>query len=280
MERQMRSGGGRTGYAGGSIGGVDVQARAGADREALLIHSARSLAFESRVLHLDRFCAVLVSLHGGVMQRVRLRGLIAAVAPAWIASDVPLPLGRAHQDSVARLVAVFKGDTPPQDVLGGSKEHEFREVILRLIHGAMRMLEHTGYGERAVGPRPVRALTDAKLTTSFVCVVNSCFETPDTCVAYYWQRIDRDGRIGDEGGGAAQLKVGKAYPVNSRNLGIFADVVGYETVKETGEEQNHLVAKRNKVGRLLKYIIDDRGTLRESPNGQLCVMSTEKAFET
>ncbi|KAK3367314.1 hypothetical protein B0T24DRAFT_387766 [Lasiosphaeria ovina] len=295
--------------------------------KAQLVHAAQSLAFESRVLHLDCFCAVLVSLHGGVMQRVRLRDLIAAVAPAWIASDVPLPLGRAHQDSVARLVAVLKGDTPAQDVLGelmagcededGSKEHEFREAILRLIHGAMRMLEHTGYvggglvaawlggpeGHQQLnidkGSEPwVRALADTELTTSFVCVINSCLETPEcpcpgkeawrppsafrlrTRVAYYRQRIDRDGRIGDEGGGAADLKVGKAYPVNSLSLGMFADVVGFETVKETGEKQYQLAVKKSKVGRLLKYIIDDRGTLRESPDGQLCVMSSKKAFKT
>ncbi len=263
----------------------------------------------SKICHLDLYCGVLLSLHTGVMRRVRLRDMVAHLASsnlvAWDYDD--------------EILALLQSDSDPLTWCKTSKAKA--SALTAVTNAALARLKysgfdrdkhlHVGWGSSEELPISqkdqdwVAALANTQITTTYAEVVQDCHETPERACharsapkdtpAPDWQfperlrlkttvsvyKTQRGHTLADAQ--PVQLREGKSYFVNDPRLGIIGKVIGSTGSASAGGTAPvyYLSARKSSIKWLRRYL-PSHGSIRESWGGLEpvgCVVGSGKGFE-
>jgi hypothetical protein len=274
------------------------------------------LSYTGYVSYIDTFCCVLLSLHCGVMRRVRLRDVMALACLTWLREEVSiLPGYSSREESTGRLVSVLESQLRPDNILvaliGREADEETRREaqgnILSLIQSTLKLAKSTGYfggvltacwpnvnpalGQFEIFESQqawVKILSDTEVASSFIYVTSCCLETPECrCSGKTpWNppkmfRLDTRLSLFND-------RVNNSIPDGGAGLKVGKiysinshdlDMYGVVLAEDKSrlETKLYLATKRSILGRL-RWYASDRRAVREYPNGESCVIGSGSIF--
>lgn len=260
------------------------------------------------LLDLDNNCCVFVSLHAGVVRRVRLRDMVA-----YLVSVNYVDIGTTMYHHRGDLLQALRSDTDMSLWVNELRPHgELVAVIQKCVEhlvstGIVRKDLQLLWRGRTAGQvklshrqqKWIPILTDTRSTTTFAVIVPDCQETPDcTCPMarstpqnrpdIVWQLPDtyrlHTSVCGyreylNERDEPITLRKGDKYWINHRRLNLLATALG-ETTPDKGQPVFYLSVQSSPVSSWFMRYFGKRLVIRESEEGQGadCVVGAGDTF--
>jgi len=239
---------------------------------------------------LDEYCCTFMSLHTGVIKRVRLRDMVAYFALSRFVDEA------VCGPSLDKVIPILKSDSDvlkwiDKEILSPEEKEKLGTHLDNLIKETLDQLENSGISRRKdlviFWPgRPfkqlkilrrkekwVPILSDTLTTSTFACVVRNCQETheckcpmaqssADSRDAVTWKcpgtfrlktTLHGHNKFKNKTEEKIRLLTGKAYWINDYRLGLIAIVLG--SVKPIGGKPLYYITVRSTLvpGFLMKH---------------------------